>query len=106
MQGKRAGENARTVELKNGDGVSYTVPQTVRPDEAGKTVDVFFRVNRVTGSAAIAVRDGDGNSLTGFRRAHLAPGEMEHIQLPGDLVRSAAGPLTISIEEDKGGAAK
>ena len=106
VQGKRAEATARTLELKNGDGVSYTVPQTVRPDEAGKTVEVFFRVNRVTGPAAIAVRDADGNSLTGFRRAHLAPGEMEHILLPGDLVRGAKGPVTISIEEDKGGAAK
>ena len=69
-------------------------------------VDVFFRVNRVTGPAAIAVRDGEGKSLTGFRRAHLAPGEMEHILLPGDLVRQAAGPITIAIEEDKGGAAQ
>ena len=106
VQGKRAGAAARTLELKNGDGVSYTVPQTVRPDEAGKTVEVFFRVNRVTGPAAIAVRDGEGNSLTGFRRAHLAPGEMEHILLPGDLIRSAKGSVTISIEEDKGGAAR
>lgn len=106
VQGKRAEENARTVELKNGDGVSYTVPQTIRADEVGKMVDVFFRVNRVTGPAAIAVRDGEGNSLTGFRRAHLAPGEMEHILLQGDLVRQAAGPITIAIEEDKGGAAQ
>lgn len=104
VRGKRAGADAPAVELKNGDGVSYTVPQAVRADSAGKTVEVFFRVNRVTGPATVAVRDAGGGSLTGFRRARLAPGEMEHILLPGDLVRGASGPITIQIEEDEGGA--
>lgn len=101
VRGDRAGPNAPAVELKNGDGVSYTVPQAVRAGGRDRAVEVFFRVNRVTGPATVTVNGPDGASLTGFRRARLAPGEMERILLPGDLVRGASGPLTIAIEEDK-----
>ena len=89
----------RVIELRNGSGVSYTVPQHIRTDAADKQTEVFFRVNRVTKAVVITVRDGGGALLARFARVHLAPGEMEHITLPTAPLERAQGPLTVSVEE-------
>ena len=94
---------AAAIPLQNGDGVTYTVPQHIRPAMVDKAADVFFRVNRVCGASEIRVCCGD-RLLTAYKRDHLAPGEMEHILLPRKLLDAADGPLTISIAEPEGGA--
>ncbi len=91
-------ENAAVLELKNGDGVTYTVPQRLRPAGIDKAAEIFFRVNRVCGASAIVVT-ADGRELARFKREHLAPGEMEHIRLPKKLLEGVAAPITVSIEE-------
>ena len=91
--------DAPAVALKNGEGVTYTVPQLIRPGPQPKPAEVFFRVNRVTKLAAILVRDGAGKEVARFRRGHLAPGEMEHITLSAAALQEALSPLTVSIEE-------
>lgn len=87
------------LEVKNGDGVGYTVPQHIRVQGAGKAAELFFRVNRVTGAASILATDSTGRVVARFKREHMAPGEMERIALPLKLLDGAAGPLTVSIEE-------
>ena len=89
----------RVIELRNGSGVSYTVPQHIRTGAADKQTEVFFRVNRVAKAVVITVRDGGGALLARFARVHLAPGEMEHITLPTAPLERAQGPLTVSVEE-------
>jgi hypothetical protein len=37
--------------------------------------------------------------LARFKRQRMAPGEMEHITLPGVLLAKADGPLTVAVEE-------
>ena len=86
------------LELENGDGITYTVPQRLRPARLDKAADVFFRVNRVCGKSAVLVT-ANGRELTRFRREHLAPGEMEHIRIPQKLLEDVPGPITVSIEE-------
>ena len=83
------------ITLKNGDGVTYTVPQRIRPAQTDKA-EIFFRVNRVCKDSEIRVHSGD-TLIAKFRRAHLAPGEMEHITLPKQLLNKVNGELTISI---------
>ena len=34
-----------------------------------------------------------------YSRSHLAPGEMEHIVLPGVLLNKAEGEITLSVRE-------
>ncbi len=86
--------------LQNGGGVTYTVPQRIHRDGAGKGAEVFFRVNRILGESRILVRDGEGALLAQYRREHLAPGEMEHILLPYALLNRAKGDtVTVSVEE-------
>ena len=87
------------LELKNGPGVTYTVPQHIRLGRVEKSAGVFFRVNRVLGKSEILAEDETGAVIARFRREHLAPGEMEHISLPAVLLQKAQGPLTIRIQE-------
>ncbi|HIU34702.1 MAG TPA: FAD-dependent oxidoreductase [Candidatus Pullichristensenella excrementigallinarum] len=97
----REGERARGdfLELKAGEGVSYTVPQRVRPQRVDSAMEVFFRVRRVYGKSRIAVSSG-GTVLRTFPRERLAPGEMEKISLAKSLLEGAQGEICIGIEED------
>ncbi|MEG0941025.1 MAG: FAD-dependent oxidoreductase [Oscillospiraceae bacterium] len=92
-------QNGRVVELKNGFGVGYTVPQKIRTDAVSKSVGVFFRSNRVFGSCTIRVMDGE-DVLVSYKRERMAPGEMESIVLPKLLLDKAKGDLlTVEIQE-------
>jgi pyruvate/2-oxoglutarate dehydrogenase complex dihydrolipoamide dehydrogenase (E3) component len=86
--------------LSAGPGVSYTVPQRIRPAEVEKSCELFFRVNRVCAASRIVAAAGE-ETLAAFPRAHLAPGEMEHIALPRAVLDRAValGGLTLSVEE-------
>ena len=95
--GQAAGEEP-VLDVKNGDGVTYTVPQRIRPERVEKLCQLFFRVNRVCGDSEIVVTSG-GVQIAKFKREHLAPGEMEHITLPRALLERATGELTVSIRE-------
>lgn len=86
------------LEVKNGDGVGYTVPQKIRPDAVENSVELFFRVRRIYKQALIVAESG-GVRLAAYKRAHMAPGEMEHIALPKALLQTAEGSVTISIQE-------
>ena len=88
------------VEIKNGEGVGYTVPQKVRPAAVDKKLEIFFRVRRVYGNSAVVVTS-EGVPLARFKREHLAPGEMEHITLPAALLAKAAGALKVAVEEEQ-----
>lgn len=88
------------VEIQNGDGVGYTVPQKYRPAAVDKKLEIFFRVRRVYGNSAVVVTS-EGVPLARFRREHLAPGEMEHITLPAALLAKAAGALEVAVEEEQ-----
>ncbi len=95
LGGEPAGE---AIPLQNGDAVSYTVPQRVRPANVDKAVEVFFRVNRICGKSEILVTAGE-RRLAAFKRDRLAPGEMEHITLPKALLEGVTGAVTVSVKE-------
>ena len=98
LGGERAGGESALLQLKNGDGVTYTVPQRLRREQVDRMCEVFFRVNRVCGDSEIVVTSGE-TQIARFKREHLAPGEMEHISLPRALLDRAEGELTVSIRE-------
>ena len=90
-------EVAYRIEAAN--DVTYTVPSKLHPGLTDKTVSVFFRVRRVLGKSRIVVSDGE-TELCSFPRIHMAPGEMEQIQIPTALLASAKGnTLYIRCEE-------
>ena len=88
------------LKLENGDGVSYTVPQSIRLAGVDKGVDVFFRVRAIYNGDLRIVAESGGRQLAAFKREHLAPGEMEHVTLPKVLLEKADGPITISVREE------
>ncbi len=90
--------DSAVLEVKNGGGVTYTVPQRIRPGRVDKTCSLFFRVNRICGASEIVVASGE-TQLAAFKREHLAPGEMEQIALPKVLLDRAEGSVTVSIRE-------
>ena len=94
---KAAGSASAAIQIKNGPAVTYTVPQRIK--DTASPVGVFFRVNRVFGKSEIKV-SLNGETLSVFKRTHMAPGEMEKITLTRDVLEKANGnTLTISCEE-------
>ena len=77
------------IKLENGGAVSYTVPQKVRKETGEEKITVLFRVNRILGKSEIRVENGDGEIITSFRRERMAPGEMESIKIPFDMIKEA-----------------
>ena len=92
------GSQAKALNVVNGDGVSYTVPQRIRRADVEKSCTLFFRVNRVCKDSEIVVTSGE-EQIAKFKREHLAPGEMEQITLPRVLLDKAGENLTVSIRE-------
>ena len=95
----RLASGGRTIRLKNGDGISYTLPQRIDPDRVERLCTVAFRVNRICGPSQIVAADSAGNRIAAFRRDRLAPGEMERIALPRALLDKAVGDITLSVAE-------
>ncbi len=85
------------ISVNNGEGVSYTVPQKIRPQNIEKSVDVFFRTRSVYQNAKIIV-SSKGNVLAEYKRDHMTPGEMERLIIPKPLLEKAGGnEITVSI---------
>ncbi len=93
--------DGEVMEVKNGNRVTYTVPQQIRRSNVEKSVEIFFRVNNVYRDAVIKVESG-GQVLAQFKREHMAPGEMEKIIMPKVLLDKADGKLLTVLVEDQG----
>ncbi len=85
--------------VRNGAHVNYTVPQKIRPARVERYTDLFFRVGKVMRDAVIRV-SSDGQTLQTHKREHMAPGEMERIILPRQLLDKCTGDMEISVEEE------
>ena len=87
------------LELKSGENVGYTVPQHIRTGRVEKAAEIAFRVRRSFTDSFVEVTAGE-KLIARFPRSHMAPGEMEHIVLPRQLLEKAAGePVTVSAKE-------
>ena len=93
--GRQPGKKITAV--KAGPAVNYTVPQYIRENPDEKAVSVFFRVTKVMENVTIEVSDGE-KVLCSYKRAHMAPGEMEKIVVPRALI-GGAKELTVGVKE-------
>ena len=90
--------------LKDGtatlDGVRYTVPCTVHPEQMEDTQIVRFRVGNVYKNCYIGVYFDDERVMH-RKRPVMAPGEMEEIKLEKDklLLHPELKTITIKVEE-------
>lgn len=109
-EAKNAGKNAvkyikgkkrlnHFTEIKNGENISYTVPQKFEIESLDGNLNVFMRVRNVFKNKQIVVRDEEGNVIQSFKKPHVVPAEMERITILKDKLKNAKGAITISLED-------
>lgn len=109
-EAKNAGKNAAKyikgkkrlnhfTEIKNGENISYTVPQKFEIQSLDGNLNVFMRVRNVFKNKQIVVRDEEGNVIQSFKKPHVVPAEMERITILKDKLKNAKGAITISLED-------
>ncbi|MDK0539036.1 FAD-dependent oxidoreductase [Clostridium perfringens] len=109
-ESKNAGKNAAKyikgkkrlnhfTEIKNGENISYTVPQKFEIESLDGNLNVFMRVRNVFKNKQIVVRDEEGNVIQSFKKPHVVPAEMERITILKDKLKNAKGAITISLED-------
>ncbi|SFR62336.1 NAD(P)/FAD-dependent oxidoreductase [Anaeromicropila populeti] len=83
-----------------GDGISYIVPQSVRIENVEANLDLFMRVRNIYHNVKLVVKSGD-KVIKEKKKAHMAPGEMEHITLKKDELQQIDGStLIIEVKEE------
>ena len=109
QEAKKAGENA-ALYLKNGskaaqlvhlegkNGVRYTVPQYIDPENMEDTVTVRFRVGQPYRDAALCAY-ADGKLLRRIPKRILTPGEMEQFSLRKSELPEGCRSITFTVEE-------
>jgi thioredoxin reductase len=86
------------VNIINGQNVNYTVPQRLSIEDVSDKLTIFMRVNNIYHDKALVVRSND-EVIGKFKRAHLAPSEMEKVVLSKVLLDKVKGDITISLED-------
>ncbi len=98
---KRSGDPGYAVPLKAVDGVRYTVPAVIHPNQMDEELTVRFRVGGVYQKCYISVYLDD-ERIIHKKRQIMAPGEMEEVKL--EKAKLLAYPklkaITIKIEEE------
>lgn len=97
---KGSTKGSRILPINAIDGVRYTVPEFIRPDNMEDTVTVRFRVGGVYKKCAIATYFGD-KLISKRKRPIMAPGEMEQVVIKKAELLDAGDikDITIKIEE-------
>lgn len=83
-------KKGKEIDLKNGFGITYTVPQKIRIENIDNSLEVFMRVNNIYKDVRLQIRDGE-NILIDLKKNHLAPGEMEKIVIPKKKLEEIKG---------------
>lgn len=84
-----------------GNGISYIVPHTVRAANVENDLTLMMRVRKVFHQAELVVK-ADGAEIRRIKKAHLAPGEMEHVTVKMAELQAHSCQI-ISIEVAEGG---
>ena len=88
----------KTVDVVNGQNVSYALPQKLDKNTAG-SVKMFFRVRRAMRDCTVEVKCGDV-LIASRKRKVVTPGEMESVLLTEDKLAAVDGTLTLSVKEN------
>lgn len=92
-------ENVRTVPLQATDGVRYTVPSRLQPQQTDEPLTVRFRVGAIHHDKFISVYAGD-RRVYHRKKAVLAPGEMETVVIPQEELAGDYDRITVKLEEE------
>ncbi|MBU5592938.1 NAD(P)/FAD-dependent oxidoreductase [Clostridium sp. MSJ-4] len=93
--------NGDKIEIMATEGVRYTVPKFVNPDNIKKQLEVRFRVGEVYKDSYIAVYF-DGTQEMHIKKRILTPGEMETVRLNKDMLlkHKDCKKITIKVERE------
>lgn len=100
VKGERKLPQGREIKLNPVQGVRYTVPSVIRPDQMDEKLTVRFRVGNVYKNCYISVYFDD-ERVSRRKRPVVAPGEMEEIKLEREKLLSYPDlkTITVKIEE-------
>lgn len=88
-----------SVVTEPGTGIGYVVPQSIRSEALEDKLQLFFRVRNVYKAVKIQV-SLDGEVVHSVKKRHLAPGEMERLDVPAAIIKEKGhGKLTIDVVE-------
>ena len=94
IQGHRPAGEALTVH--NGPGIGYTVPQRLRPENVGDSLEISFRVREVMHNKIITLRSGD-RVLASAKRPKLLPAEMEKLRVRKEHLSGLEEELWLTV---------
>lgn len=99
---KGAAGDTKTIEISPQNGVRYTVPCFIRPNQMEENLTVRFRVGAVYRNSSIATYFGD-QLISRRKRPVMAPGEMEQVTLTRSKLNEFPDleRITIRIEENE-----
>jgi NADPH-dependent 2,4-dienoyl-CoA reductase/sulfur reductase-like enzyme len=100
QNGNKDEASAKTIAVTAKDGVRYTVPSSIRPEQMEDTQVIRFRVGGVYRDCYISAYIGDERKIHKKCRI-VAPGEMEQVVLrKKDLQNTDADRITICLEQE------
>ena len=92
-------DNAEYIKPVNGNGVRYLVPQKINIKDENE-IKLYFRVGQVYKNARVVV-EADGEVISNKKKVKLAPGEMENVVIPTDVLAKLTkdSVITVRVEE-------
>lgn len=84
------------IQLENGTGVNYTVPQKIDYERMPNFVEVYFRVNQVFSDVTLVVKSGD-RIISQTKKEHMLPAEMERVIIPRKLLTASDEKIQIEV---------
>ena len=87
------------VQIKNGNGVRYTVPSFIRLNELDDNVTIRFRSGNVYKDSYINV-SFDGSQKIHRRKQIITPGEMEQVILKKEDLADCKTEILVEISEN------
>ncbi|WP_028504709.1 FAD-dependent oxidoreductase [Ruminococcus sp. FC2018] len=96
LSGKRS--QGKTIEVKTGYGVRYTVPCRINVENAGELTHIRFRVSGVYKNVSIVIKSGD-KELLRKKSMILVPSEMVDLLLKKSMLKESGEEMTVFIEE-------
>ena len=91
-------EKKNYINIRNANGINYTVPQKISANDIDDNLTIFMRVNNVYKDMIIKVMSGD-KVVRKLKKKHLAPAEMERVVINKELLKDLNEDIIISLEE-------
>ena len=99
QNGAKDPDGLRTVPVHAVDGVRYTVPTCLQPQQLTEPLTIRFRVRAVDQDKFVSVYAGD-KRVYHQKKAVLAPGTMETVVIPKEDLTGDFDSVTVRLEAD------